>query len=221
MRKFIAGFCCLVVGVQVLVGVPLAVCLGFYMLAGGGPPSVAYDSYSSGSYPATVPPPNYSPPPHFPSSPVVPPLMPMAAPLPIAAGADIPASLPLPLSPAASAAILESRERIGNPLAGTILEPPTAGAGAVDLGPALQNITHEAALPTTDVALPAAETPAAPAPNGAATAGPAPAADLEGRLQECVQQLGGLATPLEEQGQFGRADQIRRLVRALRREATP
>jgi hypothetical protein len=35
MRRFIAGLCCVVVGLQVLVGVPAAVCLAFLVYLGG------------------------------------------------------------------------------------------------------------------------------------------------------------------------------------------
>jgi hypothetical protein len=45
MRRFIVGLCCFVVGLQVLIGVPLAVCLAFFLYLGSdvlGPTSVEF-----------------------------------------------------------------------------------------------------------------------------------------------------------------------------------
>lgn len=58
MRNFVAATCCLIVGLEVLIGVPLAVCVGFF--------SVSSDI--SGTYVAdsTVPAPVYSPATYYP-----------------------------------------------------------------------------------------------------------------------------------------------------------
>jgi len=45
MRQFVAGLCCVIVGLQVLIGVPLAVCLAFFVYLGSdvlGPIAVEF-----------------------------------------------------------------------------------------------------------------------------------------------------------------------------------
>jgi hypothetical protein len=107
--------CCFIVGMQVLVGVPLIVCLSFYMLTGGGPASVAFEAHP---YPATLPPPVYT-------DPVLP------TPLPRT-----------PLDAPAQAAILESRERLGSPLDDSLLEPVAPQPAESNFSTALQTVSH-------------------------------------------------------------------------------
>jgi hypothetical protein len=59
MRRFIAGVCCVIVGIQVLVGVPLAVCIAFLMHFGSdllGPTSVEFRIASNAQQPVVTPP---------------------------------------------------------------------------------------------------------------------------------------------------------------------
>ena len=95
MRKFVAGLCCIIVGMQVLVGVPLVVCLAFYAMTQGGGP-VAFEVHTNGDFPATIAPPNFSnPPPFLPNPPTaalpapqIPPLLPPTLPLPKVAASE-------------------------------------------------------------------------------------------------------------------------------------
>ena len=67
MRSFVSAACCLIVGLEVLIGVPVAVCLGFFCL-GSQAVSGVYVSEAQFS-PPTCPPPIYSAP-VFASTPV-------------------------------------------------------------------------------------------------------------------------------------------------------
>jgi hypothetical protein len=60
MRSFVAATCCLIVGLEILIGVPVAVCLGFLCL-GVGPVQSVYVSEAQFDGP-TCPPPIYSAP---------------------------------------------------------------------------------------------------------------------------------------------------------------
>jgi len=54
MRRFIVGLCCVVVGLQILIGVPLAVCLAFFLYSGSdaqGPISVEFRVTNSAEQP--------------------------------------------------------------------------------------------------------------------------------------------------------------------------
>jgi hypothetical protein len=58
MRRFVSGFCCLVVGLQVLIGVPVAVCLAFFVCLGSdvlGPLSVEVRATRNTEPPALLP----------------------------------------------------------------------------------------------------------------------------------------------------------------------
>lgn len=128
MRQFIAGSCCFIVGLQVLIGVPLMVCLAFYTLTGGGPPSAAFPAYS---YPATISPPDF-------------------------AGAPLPYALPpTPLDGPALAAIAESRDRIGSPLDDSLFESAPPQPAEAEFGAALQTVSHYQLSKPPAVSIPA------------------------------------------------------------------
>jgi hypothetical protein len=61
MRHLVSAVCCLIVGLQVLIGVPLAVCAAFcFLVAGESIGPVALEMHAGhASSPALVPPPNY------------------------------------------------------------------------------------------------------------------------------------------------------------------
>ena len=63
MRHAVSSLCTLIVALQILIGVPLVVCVGFYLLVAGnamGPIAFEVHSDHAGS-PATIPPPNLIP----------------------------------------------------------------------------------------------------------------------------------------------------------------
>jgi hypothetical protein len=160
MGKVIAGLCCFIVGVQVLVGVPLAVCLAFFALTGGGPP-VAFESYST-----TLPPPSF-------------------------VGSPLPTPLPPALDEPGRAAIAESRDRIGSPLEGTLLDAAATHPEEADFGAALQAVSHDHVTEAAAVG------------------------SIDDELQEQSRKLAELATQLEERGQFQQAAKIRELTAAI------
>ena len=226
MRKFVAGFCCVVVGLQVLIGVPLAVCLVFFAVTQGGGGPVAFEAHSGNPFPATIAPPNYSgPQPYFPGSQTIGLPTANSAP-PVKAAIDTPPSR-TELGPWATAeraespevaAIVEARERIGSPLVGSILDtPPAHQSPQVELVQTLREIAADEG-PST---LPP---PVNVEPSAQATAAPSVASEpqqqdaLLALLQNAAEQLYVLATKQEDRGNFGRADQLRQLARDIREE---
>lgn len=213
MRKFIAGCCCLIVGLQVLIGVPLAVCLIFYgMVQGGGP--IAVQVQPSAFDPATIPPLNYSTPqPYVSGVPVAGPVDCVPAlPPPVAASYSVPSSVAMPdpvnrskraEDPTASAAIAEVLERNGDPLEDTFVGAQSTQSKAADTPPAVA-----VSEPRAEALLPAI----APADSKARSS------QLIDSLTCSVQRLYALATDYEDQGNFGRADQVRKLARDIREE---
>lgn len=105
MRKVLGGLCIVVVGLQILIGVPLAICIAFFAcLQSGGLPSMVVEVHAGPRLAATVPPINYPEP------------VPMAMPTPVPPPNKIPATIAATDNP-----ILLSRLEQGSPLAGTIL----------------------------------------------------------------------------------------------------
>jgi hypothetical protein len=188
MRRFVAGLCCFIVGLQVLIGVPAAVTVGLLCLWTGG-----------GFGPApTIPPPG-----------------------------DFSVSLPPSAQDApALNAVLESRQRNGSPLAETSLaQGVEPGQDDRDFAAAFQFVAAEAHTNQFQVPLPAAPdavptgesitvnavviSPARP-PVTADAAAP----DLTGTIR----YLYAAAERHESDGNYPRADELRTLARALRRE---
>ena len=63
MRHAFSAFCCVVVCLQILIGVPLLVCIAFFTIVGGGAYPIAVDVHGGQAFapPATIPPPNVIP----------------------------------------------------------------------------------------------------------------------------------------------------------------
>jgi hypothetical protein len=63
MRRAISAFCCFIVCLQILIGVPLAVCIAFFAIVGGGAYPVTVDVRAGREFspPVTIPPPNVIP----------------------------------------------------------------------------------------------------------------------------------------------------------------
>jgi hypothetical protein len=62
MRHAFSAFCCVVVCLQVLVGVPLLVCIAFFTVVAGGAYPINVDVHGGQAFaPATIPPPNIIP----------------------------------------------------------------------------------------------------------------------------------------------------------------
>jgi hypothetical protein len=188
MRRFVAGLCCFIVGLQVLIGVPAAVTVGLLCLWTGG-----------GFGPApTIPPPG-----------------------------DFAVSLPPSPQDAPSLnAALESRQRNGSPLAETSLsngvEP---GQDDRDFAAAFQFVAAEAHTNQFQVPLPAALDAAQTgesitvnavviSPARPPVTADAAAPDLTGTIR----YLYASAERHESDGNYPRADELRILARALRRE---
>src|SRR5262245_28119963 len=78
MGRVITSFCCLAVGLQILIGVPLAVCIAFFVVMQGGTfVPVSIEIHGGSSPPTTVEAPGqiadvYLPPPPLPGNPVFP-----------------------------------------------------------------------------------------------------------------------------------------------------
>jgi hypothetical protein len=183
MRSFLVTACCVIVGLQVLIGVPLAVCVVFLSLVEAPAPvvlpgPVAYD-------PAPVCLPTCPPPVEWPAKPAVTDLQP----------------------------IVESRAIAGSPLAESSL---AASSPAEDLR---QFVTALEQVATGEAILPPAEAPAKePADCGNPPLKPEASCQspLVDSLSTSVEQLYAHAQRLETDGNYGRADQVRRLAREIR-----
>ena len=220
MRKFVAACCCVIVGLEVLIGVPLVVCVIAFAYMGAAGTAVVVSSQpvdfspSACSSPAVVPAPDYS---HDYAATPTP--IPMASTGPYASvPSTIPAVCPPPPSPEVPA-IAEVRQQNGSPLDGTVVAPSNA---APSIEPFVAAVEQIAANETACLMPP----PVAPA-NPAAAVNPvepnaAPAAPQPGILVEalrvCSDQLYVKANDLEANGAYGRADEVRSLARRIREE---
>jgi hypothetical protein len=199
MTRAFAAFCCFIVGLQFLIGVPLAVCIAFFALFGGLGP-IAIEIHPGATHSphmfvnsATIAPPSVpltiAPPPNF---------------IPPAAGAH------------ADNAILETRAQQGSPFSGTILaknEPSEVEHN--QFVAALQKVAAEAAHDCPPLTM------NAPA-NLAACAGLAnnccEATSAARQTDEfIIQHLYEMADVDERAGNYDRADQWRALAREIRR----
>src|SRR5262245_25222829 len=198
MRRAIGALCTLIVCMQILVGVPLAVCLVFFVISTGGLGPIAVEVHTgqhAALHSATIPPPNLAsatlmaPPPNL-----------------------IPHALPTPHDNP----ILQSRAEHGSPLAGTVLSQSICPEAEQQLfvaafekvaaenadNPQLAPATSEACVVTTH------KTPAA-------------SDRCEKATQLAIQHLYLMADSDEQTGLFDRADQWRALARGLRAAACP
>jgi hypothetical protein len=220
MRKFVAACCCVIVGLEVLIAVPLVVCVFAlaYMEAAGTTVTVQAQpvDYAASvcSSPATVPAPSYSsgyastPSPMSTTSPTP------WAPMPV----TTPAVCPPPPSPEVTA-IAEVRQQNGSPLDGTIIAPNNPGPAIEPFVAAVEQVAanETACLMPMPVAPAQAVAAANPVEPSAAPAAPQPGSLVEA-LRVCSDQLYLKANDLEASGNYGRADEVRCLTRRIRQE---
>jgi hypothetical protein len=200
--RTIGVLCSLIVGLQILVGVPLLVCLAFYVLAGSGEMAPVTVEMHAGRHA----------PPHDVMSISAVPAMP---PCPIGLPPNvIPQQVVAPLENP----ILESRAQHGSPLAGTLLsEAVTPDVEEQLFTAAFEKISTENATPTTADSLPEPpqlrERSATPRTDDSTETYPRDAAD-----RFAVRRLYAMAQMDERAGEYARADQWRSLAREIRQQ---
>lgn len=259
MRKFFAAACCVIVVLQLLIAVPLVVCIAFFSVASGESFVVPTQSYS----PEYGTPVGYSPSPVC-TSESCPPQLAVApaysAPMPASNSyapampptiADAPQATPwnpAPVtapkyedpSPAQHAAIAEVRERLGSPIDDAFGNPtppadPIAAYASTPVGkPAAATVPQSAPdltvpppFPVAAATNPLADESPAVGPPADATIGTKPDAGsckmnpivtLVESLRVSAEHLYTLSQSLEADGNYGRADQLRKLARDIREE---
>jgi hypothetical protein len=239
MRRFLVASCCVIVALQVLIGVPLAVCIGFFSLVEVGsvevqsgnqfsamPPPLPYSAVPSpvgyapaANYcaPASN---NFTPPAMAPSMTSPPGWIPTALP-PVAATSPSPAPDAIPTTPGLEP-IVESRAEQGSPLAESSLAAASPAEEARAFVAALEHVAAtEPASPPADAAHDAEATASALPPCQDLAGKPDQAgqpAALVAALRTSVEHLYPLAQSLETDGCYDRADQLRDLARKIREE---
>jgi hypothetical protein len=236
MRRAVAGFCCVVVALEVLIGVPVVVCIGMLTLAQDSG-LVVGQTY-------------YAPPPVGPFDPYTPPPLP-AAPFSQATISPLPASLPpagvpevrqvavKPWEPMKEqpksvepksvelAAVLPTRAEIGSPLAGTTLDAKNPEASISAFAAAYDEVATSEAESASLAGperqpCPSASQPSSSGPESESPLVQVPASDCPGPpadpLQAAVERLYELAQQYEAASTFTRADPVRELARQLRQE---
>jgi hypothetical protein len=232
MARLLSISCCLLVGLQFLVGVPVAVCLAFVALYGGlGPISI---EVHPGASPAptllfngpTVPPPES---PQAPLALALPPnVIPQQAAPAIAAAPDKATTIDNP--------IVQTRATLGNPFAGTVLDQDphaddveylVAAFGKLEAQDttSLPAAQPSAALTTTaDAAPTCSATPCCSTTStasGATCSETAHPSEKERANEFVIQHLYEMADRDERAGNYARADQWRALAREIRQSGTP
>src|SRR5262245_13347332 len=201
MARAFTVFCCFIVGLQLLIGVPVAVCIVFFALFGGlGPIAIEIHPGSS-----------HAPHMYVNSATIAPPSCPLTLSPP-----------PNIIPPAATAhsdnAILETRAQQGSPLSGTILannESPEVEHN--QFVAALQKVAAEAAHESP--------TPTLNPPTNSATCTSRDGICCENTSitqqadQLILERLYEMAHVHERAGNFDRADQWRALAREIRQPA--
>jgi hypothetical protein len=202
MVRAFGAFCCFIVGLQLLIGVPAAVCVAFFAMFGGlGPIAIEIHPGASTAphmlmHSATIAPPSsllaIAPPPN-----VIP---------------------PAPTSTTFDNPILETRAQQGSPLAGTVLSENTPPDVERDLFvAAFQKVSAEAQTTSTSLS-PTINAPTAP---GACTmvAANSCCQQASARAQAdqlAIQRLYEMADIDERSGNYERADQWQALARQIR-----
>src|SRR4051794_36425426 len=200
MARAFTAVCCFIVGLQLLIGVPVAVCVLFFALFGGLGP-IAIEIHPS---------PSHSPHMFVSSATIAPP----SAPLTIGPPPNI---IPPARSSNFDNPILETRDQQGSPLAGTVLSENTP--------PDVERNQFVAALQKV-----AAEAASDPPPTLNAPTNLATCTELAGNCCEAasagqqvdqliIQHLYEMADRDEQAGMFERADQWRALAREIRQPA--
>lgn len=190
MARIVGPVCTLIVGLQILVGVPLAVCGAFFCFT-NGPITVEVHAGTNQSPQIVV------------SGATIPP--------PAQAFALAPPPNAIPVTPASAIdnPILTSRDEYGSPLAGTVLETANLEEERSTFVAALEKAAAEHAsqpAPATSIS-----------PSAAPTADTAqPPAELHSAEALILQRLYEMAEIDERAGNFERADQWRALAREIR-----
>jgi hypothetical protein len=198
MARAFTVFCCFIVGLQLLIGVPVAVCILFFALFGGLGPIVI----------EIHPAPGHSPHMFVNSATIVPPSFPLTISPP-------PNIIPPVTTGHSDSAILETRAQQGSPLSGTILsENESPDIEHHQFVAALQKVAaeaaHESPPPTLNPPTNLATCAALPG-NCCETTSATQQAD-----QLVIQHLYEMADIDERTGNFDRADQWRSLAREIR-----
>ena len=191
MRRFLVGSCCVIVALQVLIGVPLAVCIGFFSLIPHR--ALGWQTHDGYVEPSTV---GYAPspcttscPPAWDSQPS-PPMVsaPMAAPL-------------VPNSLVAASQVLSgdtTPQQITDELMATYKQVAEEEAPAPQQDNNLKGIS--------------------PLPSGVGNSTVEQPRTVADSLRVAAEHLYLLAQNLEADGNYGRADEIRGLARRMREE---
>lgn len=200
MRNFVAATCCLIVGLEVLIGVPTAVCLGFLCLDSGAVPGV-YVSEAQFDSP-TCPPPIYS--------------APIYCPAPVQAGPYPSAPLPAPFPPAPS--VSPSRP---DPWAPAVVASLPASDPAANPLPPQPNFAVAIDGPQFLARVCAEENcPAAKTDDRDAEKKTVPERELAESLRVSASLLYEQADRYEADEEYDLADRLRTLARDLRDEAS-
>jgi hypothetical protein len=199
MRRTIGALCIVVVGLQVLIGVPVIVCVVLFALLHGGMPiavevHAGHDSVSS----ALIP------------TPLAPQPMITAHALPLQPRANrIPQDDSLP----ADNAILSSRTQQGSPLAGTVLgENMPAEVEQRLFVAALEKVVSETVIDQAPPPVNQLPHASPPSPLSGCTTSQSDEAD-----RIAIDHLYALADSDEGAGKYERADQWRAFAREIRR----
>jgi hypothetical protein len=197
MRRAIAVICCLVVGLQILIGVPAIVCVGFLLMTGGGSEPLAVEVHAGRDL---APPATLVPPPTMAVAPQ-PALPPNFVPQTIAAPLDNP--------------IVAARNEHGSPFARTVLgqsmSPPVEhGMFMAALAKAVSEGEQSRSHSVIEAAMPESCPPVATSPASAASS----LRDEAARF--AIEHLYAMADMDERAGEYDRADQWRSFARDIR-----
>jgi hypothetical protein len=195
MRSFVAASCCLIVGLEILIGVPVAVCLGF----------LCFGSEFSGTYVAEsqYQPPIYAPVPYSPSS--LSTGKPLATFDPYVCPPPLPACCPAPVAAQSG----DCKE----------LQPPPPNVKVVAANDALVQPAANSAAPIGDAQQFVARVFSEEnCPQSTANGEPAALTALATSIRQTTHLLYRHAERCEEAGDFSEADGIRSLARDLRQE---
>jgi len=206
MARAIGAVCCFTVGLQILIGVPIVVCVAFFLLTGnGGIGPLAVEVHGGPhSAPHVIL--------HGPSAPTPPAL------------AIAPPPNMIPPSPSVSFdnPILATRAEQGSPLAGTVLSEGTGPSDEQSLFVAAFEKVAAERTSQQATKFPGSEPPTNADP-AAATANSQsdPSSRRKHADDFAVDHLYAMANMDERAGEYDRADQWRSLAREIRRKSTP
>ncbi|HEX5105270.1 MAG TPA: hypothetical protein VFV87_15730, partial [Pirellulaceae bacterium] len=212
MRSFVAATCCLIVGLEILIGVPVAICLGFLCLGAGAAPGV-YVSEAQFDAP-TCPPPIYSSPVYSPGPVPCGPYDPSYPPSSQSPSPMKPSVCPVPMAPGVVAS-LPASDSAADPLPhctsnSTVSEYPIAATSSAD-GLQPQLFAH--------VCL-EGDCPAGQSDRADSTRKSSPESALAEALLATATLLYQQADGHEIEQEYALADRLRALARDLRDEAS-